>query len=153
MSDTEIDQSVHIEDVRADTVLALSNDLQYAIRIPAATKRAAARALREKSKHPLSQKRIALRMFAAAVYLLLCNRIAKIKYVVIDAEYLGHEGEIKGMILAYWHREGVRVSSRQITFGHIGKKSRAHDLAIRTWRGEFKENKRITEMEFLAVLQ
>ncbi len=153
MPDAEVDQSVHIEHLRDDTILALSNSLRYTVRIPATVKRAALHFLRHKSKYPPAKKRMALQMFAAALYLLLRDRIARLKYVVIDTEYWGHGSEIKGMILAYFHRDGIRISPNRLAFQQIGKNSHAHELAIRTYRGELAEDKRITEAEFLAVLK
>jgi hypothetical protein len=75
------------------------------------------------------------------------------QYVAIDTEYWGYESEIKGMILAYFHREGIRVSPNRLTFRPVGKNSHAHALAIRTYRGEFAEDQCVTEAEFLAVLK
>jgi hypothetical protein len=123
------------------------------MRIPASVKRGAVDLLRRKSKHSISKKRIALQMFAAALYLLLKDCITQVKYVMIDVEYVGYESEIKGMVLAYFLRDGIYVSPKQITFGHVGKKSSAHDLAIRTYRGELPEDKRVGEAEFLRVLK
>ncbi|MBM3127238.1 MAG: hypothetical protein FJ009_01220 [Chloroflexi bacterium] len=153
MPDAEVDQSIHIEYTRADTIIALANDLRRTIRIPAPVKRAAVDFLRQTRKHPMSKKRIAIRMLAAAVYLLLRDCIPQVKYVIIDVEYWGYESEIKGMILACFSRIGVRVSPKQIAFGQVGKNSPAHDLAIRTLRGELREDKRITEAEFLAAVK
>jgi hypothetical protein len=153
MSDAEVDQSIHIEHLRNDTILALSNNLRYTVRIPATVKRAAMRFLRNKGKYPISKKRMALQMFAAALYLLLRNRMARLKYVVIDTEYWGHENEIKGMILAYFQRDGMRISPNCLAFQQIGKDSHAHALAIRTYRGELAEDECIAELEFLAVLK
>ncbi|OGO33146.1 MAG: hypothetical protein A2Z03_11205 [Chloroflexi bacterium RBG_16_56_8] len=153
MPDAEVDQSIHIEHTRGDTILALSDNLRYAIRIPVSVKRAATHFLHSKRKHPTSKKRIALQMYAAALYLLLKEYITRLNYVVIDIEYWGYDSEVRGMILAYFQRDGIRVPSNRIAFRQIGKTSHAHELAIRTYRGELVEDKRITETEFLTVLK
>jgi len=153
MPDSEVDQSMHIERTQQDTILALSNAFRYTIRVPAAVKRAAIHFLRQKTKYRLSKRRITLQMFVAALYLLLKEYIVRLEQVTIDVEYVGHESEIKGMVLEYFHREGIHVPSDRIVFRQIGKDSRAHELAIRTYRGELAEDRRITEEEFLAVLK
>jgi len=50
MPDVEIDQSGKMNNLARDTVLAFSNDVQHAIRIPAAVKRSMVRYLRQKDK-------------------------------------------------------------------------------------------------------
>ncbi|MDH7485178.1 MAG: hypothetical protein QHJ81_02760 [Anaerolineae bacterium] len=63
----EVDQSGRIEEPQ-DTVLAFSNQQQYAILIPAAVKREALAHLRRLDK---STKLAVLLVFAAALFLLL----------------------------------------------------------------------------------
>jgi hypothetical protein len=79
-------------------VLAFSNGIHRTILIPAEVKRACQQALRDRGIAP---GMIMLRMFAAGLLLLLENRIQNVAGVTIDPEYVGKEGEIKGLLLRF----------------------------------------------------
>jgi len=64
----EVDQSIKIEQTSGDTVLALSNDQQYSIVIPARIKRKALAFLRPRGWYG---RRAILACFAAGLFLLL----------------------------------------------------------------------------------
>jgi hypothetical protein len=92
----QVDQSNKIESA-GDTALALSNDREYTIRIPAREKREAIRILRW---HPRGRRRVRvyLRLFAVALYYLV-RELSPGELVIIDTEYTGHEKSIKNMLL------------------------------------------------------
>jgi len=149
----EVDQSGKIEQTHADTILAFSNGAQYSIRIPASVKRSVLGALEQKRKPSASKKAIPLRLFAAGLYLLLEDHLNTCDSIVIDAEYVGHEVDIRGMLLSLIWRSRPAFASDQINFGRVGKKSPAHDLAWSVTRGKRPANRLATEAELLDLLQ
>ncbi len=146
----EIDQSVKIEESARDTVLAYSNSVQRAIVIPAAVKRKALAYLR---KHGKSRKVAVLTVFAAGLFLLLRGVAKKITLAVIDLEYAGHDALIKDILLQRLRSEGTYTFPDTFTFASVGKKSRAHYLAIAVHRGEIKPNHQVTWGEMLKALR
>lgn len=83
----EIDQSVKIEQTNKGTVLAFSNEEEYAILIPGKVKRKLQELFREKGRPRL----FISRTFAAGITLLLQNHLPKFQKIVIDLEYPGKE--------------------------------------------------------------
>lgn len=90
-------------DTKGPTYLAFGNSEQRVIIIPAAAKREIITWLRAKKKFkPASYYRI----FAAGLFLLLKDHLAKATTILIDNEYKGHEGKIKDMLLDFAQRFG-----------------------------------------------
>ena len=146
----EVDQSVRIEETAYDTILAFSNDVRRAIVIPAAVKREALAYLREGGK---SRKVAVLTVFAAGLFFLLRDVAQSITLAVIDREYTGHDALIKNRLLQLLWAEGLRVYPDMFTFGHVGKKSRSHYLALGVHRGEIKPDHWVTRKELLKALR
>ena len=146
MSDIEIDQSGRIEVLTEDTALGFSDDRQAAILIPAAVKRNCSRQLRAQGVRP---KMISIRMFAGGLFLLMENYLNQMESVTIDQEFSGWEAEIKGLLLKHIHQRVPDFASENIVFGQIGRASRAHQVAWRTYRGERVPEKRVTLGELL----
>ena len=146
MSDIEIDQSGRIEVLTEDTALGFSDDRQAAILIPAAVKRNCSRQLRARGVRP---KMISIRMFAGGLFLLMENYLNQMESVTIDQEFPGWEAEIKGLLLKHIHQRVPDFASENIVFGQIGRASRAHQVAWRTYRGERVPEKRVTLGELL----
>ncbi len=154
MSDIEIDQSGRIEVLTEDTALGFSDDRQAAILIPAAVKRNCSRQLRARGVRPklaLSpvEVMISIRMFAGGLFLLMENYLNQMESVTIDQEFPGWEAEIKGLLLKHIHQRVPDFASENIVFGQIGRASRAHQVAWRTYRGERVPEKRVTLGELL----
>ena len=133
----EIDQSNKIE-CSGDTVLALSNDEEYTIRIPAREKRAAMAYLAYRRRG--SRKFKLLRLFAAALYYLL-QRLPQGEQVTIDTEYPGHEQDIRSALLNLLWRDDPDFDADRITFWYVGKKSPAHRKALAVYRGEVRADR------------
>lgn len=150
MTDVEVDQSGKVEELRADTVLAFSNDISYSIRIPARVKREAFHRIRHRTT---SDTLAYLRLFAADVFLLFKDHLPDIGYITIDIEYTGRAGEIKGLLLMLIRQVDPGFSKERVEFRTIGKKSGAHKLAWAVRRGEKTAAKKVTKDEFLSVLQ
>ena len=146
----EVDQSVKIEDTAGDTVLAFSNDVRSAIVIPAAVKREALAYLRKRGK---SRKAAVLMVFAAGLFLLLRDVAESIDLAVIDREYTGYDALIKNRLLQLLRVAGLRVYPDLFAFDYVGKKSRAHYLALGVHRGEIEPDRRVTWKELLKVLE
>ena len=146
MSNIEVDQSGRIEVLTVDTAFGFSDDRQAAILIPAAVKRNCSRELRARGVRP---KMISIRMFAGGLFLLMENYLNQLEIVTIDQEFPGWEAEIKGLLLKHIRQRVPDFASENIVFGQIGRASRAHQVAWRTYRWERVPEKRVTLGELL----
>jgi len=143
----EVDQSGKIGKTNEDTVLAFSNDEDFAILIPRKVKQECLRVLRSQG---LSPEAIYLRLFVIGLYFLLRQHITKAEWILIDTEYLGKDKQIKERLYNLLRRSGVIPYKQQITFGFIGKESRAHSTAIATFRRERKADIILTAADLLS---
>ena len=109
-------------------------------------------ALEQRRKSSASKKAIPLRLFVAGLYLLLEDYLSTCDRIVIDAEYVGHEVDIRGMLLSLIWRSRPAFASDQINFGRVGKKSPAHDLAWNVTRGKRQADHVVAEAELLDLL-
>ena len=82
----EVDQSGKIEQTHKDTVLAFSNEISYAVLIPARVKREAINLLRITGKRG---KSLYISLFAVALYQLLKGHLDRVDLIAIDMEYEG----------------------------------------------------------------
>lgn len=144
----EIDQSGRIEFSASDTVLAYSNQRQFTILIPSIVKRELIRKYREKGK---VTKIFFLKLFCAAVFLLVKEILPKVEEIAIDIEYEGNESKIKNILLNHIRKTFPIFDGNKIVFRRIGKKSNAHEIAIGVFRENRKEN-RIIKLEELEGL-
>jgi hypothetical protein len=142
----EVDQSIRVEQMQGDTVLAFSDDVERTILIPAQVKRACQQELRVRGVKP---GMIALRIFAAGILLLPEGQMECISSVTIDTEYEGKEGEIKGLLLRFILKWVPGFPKEAIAFQRIGKQSHAHVLAWETYKGQRKPDRRVTLRELL----
>jgi hypothetical protein len=144
-----VDQSIKIGDTQSPTVLALSNDIQRAILIPASVKRECIRALRGRWTPDAT---LYIRLFAAGLFLLLRELLTTADRITIDVEYPGHERDIKRDLLLLCRQAGDVVDPSVIHFEHIGKRSPAHYLGLKTFRGKRARDETITTRELLGLL-
>ena len=142
----EVDQSGKIEDTATDTVLAFSNEADFAILIPAKVKRVCLRGLRNRGR---VGKSIYWLVFATGLFLLLRDHVQKLPLVIVDVEYTGHSPAIKGHLLNLLRRTGLWVNPDSIRFRRIGRKSPAHAKAFFTHRGDIKPDRVIDAEEIL----
>ena len=142
----QVDQSNKIERP-GDTALALSNDNDYTICIPAREKRAAIEVMRLRFER-LSRKLIYIRLFTAALYYLL-RKLPPQQTVTIDAEYTGHERHIKAMLIYWLRQDRPDLTPDDITFGMVGKKSAAHKKALAVYRGNAKADRTLKADDLL----
>lgn len=119
----QIDQSGKIEQTERNTVIACINSQEITI------------LLKKSEKRKLQRVFISLDMkkffpyfaFAALIALLIIKLKPKTK-ISIDKEYFGHEKLIEDKVKIYLKQLGV-AHSPTIEFGHVGKLSKAHNLA------------------------
>jgi hypothetical protein len=86
-------------------------------------------------------------LFSAGLVILLNARARELDSICIDTEFPGWEGEIARHLF----RRLKWLRKDQVYFAPIGKKSNAHGLAIHTWRGDRKPDKRVTVEELLRA--
>jgi hypothetical protein len=145
----EVDQSGKIETPHV-TALAYSNGKHYAILIPTRVKREVIGRLRARGH---SRSLAAIRLFAAALWLLLQDVSDTATEITIDTEYSGHEADIKAALLRMAWKRGSKIEAHTIVFTAIGKKSGAHKRAIGVYRGELHADRLITVGDLLALLE
>lgn len=142
----EIDQSGKIEQLNMDTYIAFSNHEQYCVKLPKKVKQEIVYECRQKVKQLIPK------LFAVCIFYCIKGYLSTKQLVTVDMEYPGWEAFIK--------RELVRILQQHapfdkdiIRFGSITKSSRAHKLALRTFRGEEKPNKILTKEEVMKWLK
>lgn len=140
----QIDQSIKIEQTESDTILAISNDVKFAIRLKAKDKRLLQARFRASNEPSV----FIYFVFAALVGILIKNVKPKQK-ILIDHEYLGHEDIIKLKLTQILQKQSIFT---EFEFGYVGKRSPAHDLAAKIATGKAKANKIITEKEILKFV-
>ncbi len=145
----EVDQSGKIGDTKVPTALAFSNEDSYSILIPATVKRECLGFLRARYR---KLRQPYMKLFAAALFLLLKQHLSRLDLVIIDEEYTGHEGAIKGMLLNYIHSVDSGFQSEAITFGRIGKQSPAHHKAYAVYTGDAEPDHQVSSDELTVLL-
>lgn len=142
----EVDQSVKIEQLSRNTIIALSNDIEFAISIPSAAKRKLQTEFRRRG----TPKQFRYRTFMAGVVLLLFHaRLKHVPSLVIDREYTGQEQILRGMFVEMCRKLHMKMAPMAIK--EIGKRSRAHDVAFKTMRRR-REVDRVLEYNELRKL-
>lgn len=119
----EIDQSGKIEQTNIDTIVALSNDITYTIRLHRKDKRILKAFFRETNV----QGRSRYRVFAAVVAILL-SKVKLDSGVLLDNEYQGHEHFIHQHIMQYVYLLGIKKKV-VLRIGTIEINSRADTIA------------------------
>lgn len=148
--EVEIDQSGKFDQTDRPTVVAMANGLHHAIRISATQKRKCLGELRRRRSDRQERTTLYIVIFATLVYLLVRDHIRDLNHVAIDTEFSGHEGTIKTLILNLCRRRGIIIHSDAISFRQIGRKSAAHDLALKVFQGRALPDRNISADEVLA---
>lgn len=143
----EIDQSGKIEQTNVDTIIGLSNDIQISIVLPRKLKRFLKHLFRE--RHEMKLFSVQIFSFCLAKLLTLYPSAKK---VIIDTEYTGHDGLIKKLIESYLLKMKVNKNI-PITFGYVGKSSRADDLCRKVGNKKIKPTAIIILEEIIYYLE
>ncbi|NQU78410.1 hypothetical protein HQ545_01445 [Candidatus Woesearchaeota archaeon] len=143
MSYIEVDQSGKIEDLRQNTVVAFSNDTFSSAYLDRRIKREILFEYRHKVKQ------IVQKMFAICLFYLLEEHIENKHTVIICKEYTGWEELIKRQFCRLLNKDFGDV----IQFRSIGKKSKAHTIALLTNRNVLKYNKKLSKKDILKYLK
>jgi hypothetical protein len=146
----EVDQRGKVGDTNRKTVLAYSNDTGRSLVIPARVKRECMQWLRRRGTLDI---RSYLQIFVAGLYLLLEDELQEIEQITIDIECPGHDGTIRGMLLQHIWRVVPGFPKENVIFAQIGRKSRAHEKAYRTFRGKIQADRVVKTRELLAMLR
>lgn len=145
----EIDQSGKVEKTSTLTVLAFANHITKAVAISGPVKQACIEVLR---KEGYNKQTFVFQIFAAGVFLLIEEHLHRLEHITIDTEYLGRDGDIKGILLNAILKVRSDYTKQQISFRQIGKKSGAHYKAYGVYTGKQPADRILTAPEILAVL-
>jgi|SRR3989304_6631589 len=141
----QIDQSGKIEDTHKLTIIASANSKTKVLKISATEKQTLVNQMREIE---FPRKTYIYKIFAGLVFLLLKN-YKNIDAVIIDKEYPSHEPDIKLFIIQLFKR--TNKNCPEISFGHIGKQSKAHKVALAAFRGEIKPDFIVKKEDLLRL--
>ena len=142
----EIDQSGKIENTSKPTVIAFSGNKNKSLIIFAGEKQKLQNHFRKIGK-PSS---FVYMTFAVLICLLIKGE-RLIDEIVIDREYPGQEVLIKSYLLQFLRKSGKSFDKRKIYFQEIGRKSPAHNYAVRSYRLK-KADVKVKSTEILEFL-
>lgn len=125
----QIDQSGKIEQTERNTVIACINGKQFTILLKKREKRKIQRVFKAANM----QRLFPYVTFATLIAILLHKLSPKHK-VIIDKEYFGHEDFIEERIETFVNQLGSKIPP--ISFGHVGKLSKAHQLGYKVAIGK-----------------
>ena len=143
----EVDQSGKIEQLNKDTYIAFSNHEQYCIKIPKDVKQALVYDYKTKIRQ------IIQKLFAISVFYCLKDYLEKKELITIDIEYQGWGDFIKREMVSCIKNSHPNFDNKIIRFGQITKESKAHKLALRTFREEEKPNRILTKNDIIKWLK
>lgn len=142
----EIDQSGKIENTGKPTVIAFSSKKDKSLIIFAGEKQKLQNHFRKIDK-PSS---FVYMTFAILICLLIKGE-RLIDEIVIDREYPGQEVLIKSYLIQFLRKSGRTFDKSKIYFQEIGRKSPAHDYAVRSYRRKSADMK-VKSTEILDFL-
>ncbi|MBU2634912.1 hypothetical protein KJ841_00350 [Patescibacteria group bacterium] len=145
--DIETDQSGKVEDTRVDTSIAFSDGKSKSILIDRREKRELKKIFRENNKGHV----FIFKTFAILIFLLIKDDLSEIQHISIDLEYLGKDYLIKDYLLRMI-REHRSFDKRDIVFTKVGRKTKAHQLAINVHRGHVKPDIIATKEDIIPFI-
>lgn len=145
----EIDQSGKVEKTNRATVIAFSNHITKAVIIPASVKRECIEILRRGDRN---KQTFVFQIFAAGIFCLIEEYIHQLQVIVIDTEYPGRDGDIKGMLLNAILLLRPDFPKHSITFRQVGKKSGSHFKAYGVFTGKQRAEQTLTVEDLLRAL-
>lgn len=148
--EAEIDMSGRVEETNRMTAIALANDISISISISASEKQKLIKAMLKRKLQKRNTVHVSI--FSSLLFLLLREHIEKLDLIAIDPEYPSYEAVIKNRLLTLCENNGLEVDKECIYFEQVGKKSPAHDLAIKVYRGKATADREVTAKEILDLL-
>lgn len=142
----QIDQSGKIEQTAKDTVIAYSNENQYAILIPRRLKRKVQEVFR---LHGFTSIFIYY-LFAVGVYFLI-EHLDQVSDITIDTEYPNKDKIIRSFIHGFLVKN--KKPSQNIHFARIGNRPRAHYAAKDVFDKKIKPDRIVTLKEIIKALK
>lgn len=142
----QIDQSGKIEQTQRHTVIACTNSINITILLHKKEKRK----LQKIFKMTDNLKLFPYFTFAALLALLIQELKPKYK-IIIDREYFGHESLIEDKIKTFLEQLDVKLIP-SIEFGHVGKLSKAHNLAYKVAIGKEKPTLKTNAREVMKII-
>jgi len=88
--------------------------------------------------------------FCALVFFVIKDHSTTISSIEIDKEYHGREEDILNTLKLFFEVESLDLPA--ISFVNIGKKSKAHQIAIEVYRKKLKPNKLLNFQELKAFI-
>ena len=131
----EVDQSGKIEQLNKDTYIALSNHLQYCIKLPKKIKQEII------YENKTKIKQIIQKLFSICLFYCLKDYLDKAELIILDIEYPGWEPFIKRELVNIIKNDYHSFDRDIIIFDLITKNSKAHKVALKSFREEEKPNK------------
>ena len=144
----EIDQSGKIENTGKDTIIAFSNGIFGSIIISAKDKREIQKVFRQAGKSRI----FVYKLFSVLIFILIKPHLNKINEIVIDMEYPGKSAVIKDFLLREIRKANQKFQKENISFGNIGKKSGAHQIAYKAFKKKNKADKTVLAKDILKNL-
>lgn len=142
----EIDQSGKIEETNKPSIIAFSNNQSGSVILLAKDKRILQKYFRAKNK----SRMFIFFTFAVLIYVLTKDIILNHR-ITIDQEYVGHEDIIKSLILDIFDSEQTRINKEDIIFKEIGKKSKAHTVAVDAFRLK-KADQKVSSSDIIKII-
>lgn len=147
----EVDLSGRLDVLDSPTVMSISAGLSFSLLFPAVEKRRALQMLIDQ-KPNLGETRRRILLYSLLLFHLIKDHAHKLDHIQIDNEYIGHVPSIKNSLLSLLRSSGIDISSSQIEFTNLSKKSQASIMASIIYRGEKNADWIITSEEVLSVL-
>jgi|GEM_PF-6989930 len=147
----EVDLSGRLDVLDSPTVMSISAGLSFSILFPAVEKGRALQMLID-LKPNLGETRRRIFLYSLLLFHLIKDHAHKLDHIQIDNEYIGHVPSIKNSLLSLLRSSGIVISSSQIEFANLSKKSQASIMASRIYQGEKDADWIITSEEVLSVL-
>lgn len=120
---TEIDQSGKVEYTSHTTAIADSSG--NSVIVTKSTKRTIQLAFRQANRPRL----FVYETFCAAIAILISKSFSPEQSYLIDTEYPGKSDLLKGLVLKFCRKLGLKIQTSQISFGRISKNSIADSTA------------------------
>ncbi len=138
----EVDQSIRVEELSGDTIVALANtERKFTVILTAKVKKR----LYERFRCLGQPKRFAPKVFSALIIFIIKNSGLKFTELVIDIEYPGYEILITNCLSKYF-------PELLVYFSVIGKKSPAHYAAYGVHTKKSMADVAVTLKEILKLI-